>query len=133
MATKIVIELEIEGDAQRAYDTVKGLLDAGEYDWAGGLEVLSATVQVVAIDVRELVRSSTATKFYAHSNGDRSVGIGPSDATIEIEGLDDDPGLVQATRESLQDAFKQIFDDARVSVLTETEMAQLTREDEEEA
>lgn len=126
---RIVLDLEIEGTAQRAYDVVNELLDDGEFqDRIGEFSADSGDELKV---VSAAVRLYDGLVFHAHSQGDPSVGIGSSGATVEVRGLDADAVTINALRELLEDAFKTLFDDRRARVLTQEQFDALNASGEE--
>lgn len=131
---RIVVELEIEGDAQDAYDVVNAALDAGflqdEIEGARELTVKRATVRLDDdVPVATAIAGEQSLVLHAQGQGDRTVGDGALQATIEIHNMVADPAFVEAARQSLEDAFRQIFDDARAKVLTAAQLEQLEQDE----
>jgi len=62
-------------------------------------------------------------KFEIWSDGDPSVGICGCSASVTIDNAEEwDDDTLKATKETLEDAFKDIFDDTRIHVLISTEI-----------
>ena len=67
-------------------------------------------------------------KFEIWSEGDRSVGIPSSGASVEIDNLEEwGDDEIMATKEILYTAFKAIFDDTRIYIIEATETGVIDR------
>ena len=72
--------------------------------------------------------------FIVASDGDQSVGIGPrsADVSITVDDLDtqDEALFQELARRHLQGLYVELFDDAKVTVFTKSELDEMSQQGE---